>query len=138
MVRPTRGGKDYDREAFAAYLQGLLDEHNESMREASLASGMTHGSLGRFINKRQRPTRESCIALADHFGLNPNEVLTRAGYDAMHFFDQSLIDPEALPPEVSVLARYLSRVRPPSRRRQLCQAIRELLDLSRDVAGNEG
>jgi hypothetical protein len=138
MVRPTRGGKDYDRAAFADYLSGLLEEHNESMREASLTAGLTHGSMGRFITKRQRPTRESCIAIADHFGLNPNEVLTRAGYDPLHFFDKSLIDPEALPPEVAVLARYLSRVRPPSRRRQLCESIRELLDLARNVTNNEG
>ena len=138
MVRPTRGGKEYDRSAFADYLRGLLEKHNESMREASLASGLTHGSLGRFINKHDRPTRESCIALADHFRLNPNEVLMRAGYDPMHFFDQTLIDPEALPPDVSVLARYLSQIRPPSRRRQLCCAIRELLDLTANVAGSEG
>ncbi len=134
MVRPTRGGKEYDRDAFAEYLNDLLKKHNESMREASLASGMTHGSMNRFINKRQRPTRESCIAMADHYRLNPNEVLTRAGYDPMHFFDRSLVDPDALPPEVAVLARYLSQIEPQSRRRQLCQMIRELLDLAGDVS----
>ncbi|MBN1955843.1 MAG: helix-turn-helix transcriptional regulator [Anaerolineae bacterium] len=130
MSRPTRGGKEYDRAAFAAYLQALLDAHNESMREASLAAGLDHGSLSRFVSKHQRPTRESCIAIADHFGLNPNEVLTRAGYQPMHFFDKSLVDPDALPPDVSELARYLRRVHPPSRRRQLCHSIRELLDLA--------
>ena len=130
MVRPTRGGKEYDRAAFAAYLEGLLEARNESMREASLASGLDHGAMSRFINKHQRPTRESCIAIADHFRLNPNEVLTQAGYDPMHFFDRSLADPDALPPDVAELARYLGRIRPPSRRRQLCQALREILDLA--------
>ncbi len=130
MTRPTRGGKEYDRDAFSEYLTGLLKENNESMREAGLASGLDHGAYGRFINKQQRPTRESCIVIADHFGLNPNEVLVRVGYDPLHFFDQSLVDPDALPQEVAVLARYLSQVRPISRRRRLCQAIRDLLDLA--------
>jgi lambda repressor-like predicted transcriptional regulator len=133
MTRPTKGGKEYDREAFSAYLERLLDEHNESMREASLDAGLSHSSLSRFISYHQRPTRESCIAIADHFRVNPNEVLTRAGYDAMHFFDRSLIDPEALPPDVAVLARYLSRIQPLARRRQLCQAIRDLIELSTSV-----
>jgi len=137
MVRPTRGGKEYDRDAFSEYLTGLLEQNNESMREAGLAAGMDHGAFGRFIDKQQRPTRESCMVIADHFGLNPNEVLVQAGYDPMHFFDQSLIDPDALPQEVAVLARYLSQVRPISRRRQLCRAIRDLLDLAGNVAGDD-
>jgi len=61
----------------------------------------------------------------------------RAGYDPMHFFDQTLIDPEALPPDVSVLARYLSQIRPPSRRRQLCHAIRQMLDLMMCASSSE-
>ena len=130
MSAPTKGGRAYDRGAFAAYLERLLDERNETMREASLSAGLDHSALSRFITQRQRPTRESCIALADHFRLNPNEVLTRAGYDAMHFFDRSLVDPEALPVEVSTLARYLSRIQPLARRRQLCQAIHTLIALA--------
>jgi hypothetical protein len=136
MVRPTHGGKDYDRAAFSAYLEGLLENHNESMREASLKAGLDHGALCRFITKHQRPTRESCIAIADHFRLNPNEVLTRAGYDPMHFFDRSLIDPGALPPEVMALAEHLSHIEPLSRRRQLCQTIREMLELAAPGAAN--
>lgn len=137
MIRPTRGGRDYDRGAFAAYLESLLQTRNESMREASLAAGLDHSAVRRFIRQHQRPTRESCIALADHFGINPNEILTRAGYDALHFFDRSLVDPEALPPDVSELARRLSRIRPIARRRQLCQAIGALLDLTGDVGAED-
>ncbi len=133
MSRPTSGGRAYDRAAFAGYLERLLDERNESMREASLEAGLDHSALSRFITQRQRPTRESCIALADHFRVNPNEILTRAGYDAMHFFDRTLVDPEALPVEVAVLARYLSRIQPLARRRRLCQAIREVIELSASV-----
>jgi hypothetical protein len=122
--------REYDRAAFSAYLQELLDQHNESMRAAALAAGLDHGAMSRFITNHQRPTRESCIAIADHFRLNPNEVLTRAGYQPMHFFDRTLVDPDALPPDILELARYLSRIEPLSRRRQLCQAIRDVVDLA--------
>ena len=132
MPRPTRGGKAYDRAAFSDFLRGLLEENNLSMREASIKSGMTHGSMSRFITKHDRPTRESCIIIADYFGKNPNEVLPLAGYDPMHLFDQSLIHPDALPIEVAVLARYLSQVQPIARRRKLCQTIQGLLDLVDD------
>jgi hypothetical protein len=105
------------------------------MREAALAAGLDHGAMSRFITQRQRPNRESCIAIADHFRLNPNEVLVRAGYQPMHFFDRTLVDPEALPPDVLELAGYLSRIEPLSLRRRLCLLIREFLDLAGDRSG---
>ena len=114
MSRPTKGGKEYDREVFAGDLEGLRQEANESYRGASVAAGLDHGALRRYIKKHQRPTRESCIALADHFGANPNELLTRAGYEAMHFFDRSLVDPSAYPPEVEEVASYPARMEPPT------------------------
>lgn len=122
----------YDRQAFARYLEALIETRNESMRQASLAAGLDHGALHRYITEHKRPTRESCIALADHFGLNPNELLTRAGYPALHFFDRSLVDPQALPPYVAELASYLSRIEPPARRRQLCQSLLQTLKLAVD------
>jgi transcriptional regulator with XRE-family HTH domain len=128
VSRPTKGGKEYDRAAFAAYLEGLRQERNESYREASMAAGLDHGAMRRYIREKQRPTRESCIALADHFGVNPNELLTRAGYEAMHFFDRSLVDPSAYPPEVEEVASCLARMKPASRRREVCRAVRELLE----------
>ncbi len=130
--------KKYDPNAFAAYLNDLLEASNESMRKASVAAGLDHGALSRFIGARQHPTRDSCIALADHFDLNPNEVLTRAGYLPLRFFDRSLVDPQALPPYVAELAGYLSRIRPPSRRRQLCQTLRQMLDLMVHTVSDEG
>lgn len=127
MTRPTKGGKEYDREAFAAYLEGLRQEANESYRGASIAAGLDHGALRRYVKEHGRPTRESCIALADHFGVNPNELLTRAGYEAMHFFDRSLVDPSAYPPEVEEVASELARVEPATWRREVCRAVVELL-----------
>jgi transcriptional regulator with XRE-family HTH domain len=127
MSRPTKGGKPYDRAALADYLDQLRQAHNESFREASLAAGLDHGAMLRYVKKRSRPTRESCITLADHFGVNPNEILTRAGYDPLQIFDRSLVDPGALAPEVEELAAYLNSLSPPARRREVCQAVRELV-----------
>lgn len=126
----------YDCDAFATYLRQLLDEHNESMREASMAAGLDHSALYRFATEHQRPTRDSCIAIADHFDLNPNEVLTRAGYPPLHFFDRSLVDPQAQPPYVAKLASYLSRISPPSRRRQICQSLLRMLELTVETSGS--
>jgi len=134
MSHPNTAGKPYDRAALAEYLEGLRRNRNESFRQAALRSGLDHGALLRYIKKRQRPTRESCIALADHFGVNPNEILTRSGYDPLHFFDRSLLDPGALAPEVGEVAVYLNRLSPLSRRREVCQAVRALVDAAARTA----
>jgi hypothetical protein len=75
-----------------------------------------------------RPAEYRSLAVADHFGVNPNEILTRAGYDPLHFFDRSLVDPAALAPEVAELAMYLNHLSPLARRREVCQAVRALVD----------
>jgi hypothetical protein len=113
----------YDREVFADQLEAFLERRNESMRQASLAAGLDHGAFYRYIVQHKRPTRESCIAMADHFDINPNEMLERAGYPPLRFFDRSLVDPDEYPPYVAELSSYLSRIRPPSRRRQICQSL---------------
>ena len=134
MTHPRKSVKPYDRSALAEYLDGLRQDHNESFREAALRSGLDHGALLRYVKKHQRPTRESCIAMADHFGVNPNEILTRAGYDPLHLFDRSLIDPQALAPEVEEIAIYLNRLSPLARRREVCQAVRALVDAAARTA----
>ena len=134
MSRPTKGGKPYDRATLARYLDRLRQEHNESFREAALRSGLDHGAFLRYVKHCQRPTRESCIAVADHFGVNPNEILTRAGYDPLHFFDRSLADPKALAPEVEEVAVYLNRLSPLARRREVCQAVRALVEAAARAA----
>ena len=134
MTHPTNYGKPHDCAALAEYLDRLRQDHNESFRKAALRSGLDHGALLRYIKKHQRPTRESCIAMADHFGVNPNEILTRAGYDPLHFFDRSLVDPQALAPEVEEVAIYLNRLSPLARRREVCQAVRALVDAAARTA----
>ncbi|MEA3339026.1 MAG: helix-turn-helix transcriptional regulator [Chloroflexota bacterium] len=126
--------QSYDPEVFAAYLHQLREAHNESMREASMAAGLDHSALYRFATEHQRPTRDSCIALADHFDLNPNEVLERAGYPPLRFFDRSLVDPQAQPPYVAELASRLSRIRPPARRRRICQSLLRVIELTMEAS----
>jgi hypothetical protein len=46
----------------------------------------------------------------------------------MHFFDRSLVDPAAYPPEVEEVASHLVRIKPVSQRREVCQAVSELLE----------
>ena len=104
MSHPNIAEKPYDRAALAEYLEGLRRNRNESFRQAALRSGLDHGALLRYTKKHQRPTRESCIALADHFGVNPNEILTRAGYDPLHYtgeLPQPTLQP---PPALDVVA----------------------------------
>jgi len=134
MTHPTNSGNPYDSSLLAEYLDELRQAHNESFRQAALRSGLDHGALLRYVKKHQRPTRESCIAMADHFGINPNEILTRAGYDPLHFFDRSLTDPQALAPEVEEIAIYLNRLSPLARRREVCQAVRALVDAAARTA----
>ena len=134
MSQPSRGGKPYDHAALGDYLDRLRREHNESFREAALRSGLDHGAFLRYVKYHNRPTRESCIALADHFGVNANEILTRAGYDPLHFFDRSLADPQALAPEVEEVAGYLNRLSPLARRREVCQAVRALVEAAARTA----
>jgi hypothetical protein len=124
MSRPTKGGKPYDRPALADYLDRQRQAHNESFREASLAAGLDHGAMLRYVKHHTRPTRESC----------PNEILTRAGYDPLHFFDRSLVDPAELAPEVADLALYLNRLSPLARRREVCQAVRALVEAAARTA----
>lgn len=46
-------GKEYDRKVFAGYLEGLRQEANEIYRGASVAAGLDHGALRRYIKKYQ-------------------------------------------------------------------------------------
>lgn len=131
-------GKTRQREPeeLAAFLARLLEERNETMRHASLAAGLEHGAMHRYIKERRRPRRESCIALADHFGINPNELLVRAGYEPMAYFDPSLLGADDYPPEVKEVATLLTRIPGFTARREMCQAVREVVALYLRAVGS--
>ncbi len=120
--------RGYDPTELIALLEGLLTEHNESWREASLRAGLDHGAIGRYIRDQRRPSRGSLLVLADHFRVNPNTLLTRAGYDPMEMFERESIDPDRYSPQVRRLADDLQRIGDPVLRRRLAESLRFLIE----------
>ena len=116
----------YDHKPFSTRLHELLGKHNETSREAALKSGLDHQSVRRYIAGR-RPNIMACILLADHLGINPNELLTLAGWPPLHVFEIHTESAEALPPEAVDVARNISRITSPALRKEVAQAIRTLL-----------
>jgi len=116
--------KNYDSARLIATLEGLLAERNESYREASLRAGLDHGAVRRYMRDDQRPSRGSLLALADHFEVNPNDLLVRAGYQPMKMFERDAVDLAGLTPDVRQLADDLERIGDPVLRRRLTEALR--------------
>jgi len=119
--------KPYDPERLAAVFRRLLEEHNESYREASLRAGLDHATLGRYIRDKQRPSRSSLLVLADHFGVNPNDLLELAGYDPLEIFEREATDLEGVSPAVRALVDDMERIPDPVLRKRLAEAIQLLL-----------
>ena len=117
----------YDPTELIDALEGLLEAHNESWREASIRAGLDHGALGRYIRDKRRPSRGSLLVLADHFGVNPNELLTRAGYEPMAMFEREPVELEGLSPEVKGIVTDLEQIADPVLRRRLAEAVRLLI-----------
>lgn len=118
---------DYDPARLAQVLEELRQARNESYREAALRAGLDHGALRRYVVDGRRPQRQALIALADHFGVNPNELLPLAGYPPMKLFQQAAVDPDSLPSELGDLIADLQRIPDRSQRRKLVEALRVLL-----------
>lgn len=118
--------KPYDAEQIIKRLRELLEKHNESYREASLRAGLDHQGVRRVL-EGQRPSMHICILLADHFGVNPNEFLTMAGWPALKVFDIRSVDSENLPPEVVNVALALAMISDPGLRKEVTQAILTLV-----------
>jgi hypothetical protein len=75
----------------------------------------------------RRPNIMACILLADHLGVNPNELLTLAGWPPLKVFEIHTESAEALPPEAVDVARDIARISSPALRKQVAEAIRTLL-----------
>jgi len=69
----------------------------------------------------------ACILLADHLGVNPNELLTFAGWPPLQVFEIHTKSAEALPPEAVDVSRDIARISSPALRKQVAEAIRMLL-----------
>lgn len=70
-------------------LTQLLNEHEETMREASLSAGLNPGALSSYISKGTTPSIDACIRLAFHFSVNPNVLLRLAGHPILPYFPDS-------------------------------------------------
>jgi transcriptional regulator with XRE-family HTH domain len=119
--------KKFDGTRLAARLQALLDQRNESYRQAALAAGLDHQAVGRILREKMRPMVQTCILLANHFDINPNELLTLAGYAPLKVFDIRTATAEHLPPEAVEVALDIAKIADPGTRRKVASAIRALL-----------
>lgn len=116
----------YDPEPLIARIKELLKKHNESYREASLRSGLDHQAIRRILSG-QKPQMHICILLADHFGVNPNEILHLAGWPTLKAFDVSVVDMVNLPPEATEVALAVAKISEPGIRREVTDAVLILL-----------
>jgi transcriptional regulator with XRE-family HTH domain len=116
----------YDPEPFKQRILQLLEQKNETYREASLESGLDHQAIRRILSGR-RPAMHICILLADHFGVNHNEFLQLGGWPSLKAFDIHAVNAENLPPEAVEVAMDVARIPEPGTRKQVAEAIRTLL-----------
>jgi transcriptional regulator with XRE-family HTH domain len=118
--------KSFDPEPMIKRLRELLEKHNESYREASLRAGLDHQGVRRILDG-QRPSMHICILMADHFGINPNEFLTLAGWPALKAFAIGSIDKDNLPPEAVDVALAIAKISDPGTRKDVTAAILTLV-----------
>ena len=120
--------KPFDPQPFINRVQELLDEHNESWREAALKAGLDHYSVYRYMKGKVRPSMTGCILLADHFEINPNELLQLADWPPLKVFDIRTASAENLPPEAVEVALAIAKISNPGERKAVAQAIMTLLE----------
>jgi len=124
-VRRTRANK-YDPAPLKQRIDELLKQHKESFREAALSSGLDHQAIRR-IRAGYRPNMPVCILLADHWGINPNELLMLAGWPTLKAFDIHTESAEHLPPEAVQVAKEIARIQNPGTRKTVAEAILTLV-----------
>ena len=70
----------------------------------------------------------TCVYLANHFEVNPNEFLELALWPRLHVFDISNTVPDQLPTEAVEVAVQLSKIENPGTRKKVAEAIMTLLE----------
>jgi len=121
------GHKDYEAKKFKALLEKLLQATGESYRQASEAAGLDSSAVSRYMTGT-RPSRGACIALADHFRMNPNDMLLTAGYEPLRFFDRQEVDLSQVRPRTARILEKLERITDPEVRDRLYEVIDVVLD----------
>ena len=64
-----------------------------------------------------------CILLADHWDINPNELLLLADWPVLKAFDIHTESAENLPPEAVQVAKEIARIPNPGTRKTVEEAI---------------
>ncbi|MEA3349777.1 MAG: helix-turn-helix transcriptional regulator [Chloroflexota bacterium] len=126
---PTRrrsSRENYKPQPLIDRIMELIAERNESKREAALGAGLDHQSINR-IRSGQRPSITTCVLFADHFEINPNELIILAGWPRLKVFDIHTESAENLPPEAVEVAMDVAKIPDPGVRKEVAQAIRTLL-----------
>jgi transcriptional regulator with XRE-family HTH domain len=131
-----RTKSDYDPAPFQKLLQQLLDESGESFREASAAAGLSPTTLSNYM-RGSRPMRDACIALADHFDVDPNDLLRAAGYEPLRIFERIKLNPSDLPPDVAQLAAEIMKIEDEVKRKAMSEALSQALRIQREVGLEE-
>lgn len=126
MVGRSQARGKYLPERFQELLRELLKQSGETYKQASLAAGLDQAAVSRFM-RGTRPSRSACIALADHFGVNPNELLQAAGYEPLRFFDPSASASDWQTPEAAEIAELIEAIPDPVIRKRVARAVKVLL-----------
>ncbi len=117
---------EYDPAPLIERLNELLKQNNETIREAALSAGLDHQAVRRYL-AGHRPNMMACILLADHFGINPNEMLQLAGWPTLKAFDIQTDSAESLPVEAVAVAKEVARIANPKIRKAVAEAILTLV-----------
>jgi hypothetical protein len=129
VAKILRGGQrqKYDATALTNRLEKLLKVRNESYREASLRAGLDHAAIRRILSG-QRPSVHTCVYLANHFGMNPNEMLLLAQWPELDIFRIETSNAENLPPEAVDVALRISEIENSDTRKKIADAVLTLLE----------
>ena len=116
----------YDPRRFQELLAELLRQTGETAEAASLAAGLDRGAVARFV-QGARPSRVACIQLAEHFGVNPNEMLRAAGYKLI-VLRRRPVDEARMDREIEGIMEKIRQIKDPLRRRWVIRHILAILD----------
>ena len=129
--------RPYNPEPFIQRIKELLEKRGESAREAAIKAALTPRAVQYFLHGR-RPNMTSCLLLAEHFDINPNELLELAGWPTMRIFDIRDARAMSLPPEVVDVAVRLGRIQNIAQRKKLSKALLEVVETFLEGEENEG
>ncbi|MCX6065020.1 MAG: hypothetical protein NT121_04600, partial [Chloroflexi bacterium] len=75
----------------------------------------------------------SCVLMANHFGIDPNEFITLAGWPEIEVFKVKMVSADGLPPEAVEVALDIAKIADAGLRRQVADALKLLLSKHFDL-----